>query len=198
MTKPTFFETAADFRAWLRQHHRTATELWVGYRKKATGKASITRAESVDEALSFGWIDGLGKSLDTESYMVRFTPRRKGSIWSAVNTRRARELIKAGRMRAAGLAAFEARDENKTAVYSFDRTQPLVLAPALEAQFRRNRAAWTFFQAQPPGYRKVCVHMIMNAKQEATRQRRLDIVVANSAAGRRIDFMRPMRRPEEQ
>src|SRR5262245_38416682 len=118
--KPTFFRTPADFRAWLQKHHSTKTELWVGYWKKGTGRPSLTWQESVDEALCFGWIDGIRKKIDTDSYMNRFTPRRTGSVWSAVNTRRAAELIKARRMRAAGKKAFDARDPAKTIVYRFE------------------------------------------------------------------------------
>ena len=192
---PTFFATPADFRRWLQTHHRREQELWVGFYRKATGRPSITWAEAVDEALCFGWIDGVRKSVDADSYMNRFTPRRPGSIWSAVNTKRAAELMAAGRMRAAGQAAFERRDERKTAAYSPDRQQPLEFDAALAARFRANRAAWRFFQAQPPGYRRSCTHLVMSAKREATRLRRLAMLIAHSAAGRRLDFMQPLRRP---
>ncbi len=139
--KPTFFESPAEFRAWLQKHHRTATELWVGYRKKKTGKPSITWQESVDEALCFGWIDGIRKSVDAESYMNRFTPRRPGSFWSAINTRRAAELIKEGRMRAAGRKAFEARDAARTTAH-----HPCAITRASTARARRHSR-----RTVPPG-----------------------------------------------
>ena len=183
--KPTFFESPAKFRAWLQKHHRTATELWVGYRKKATGKPSITWQESVDEALCFGWIDGIRKSVDAESYMNRFTPRRQGSVWSAVNTRRAAELIKAGRMRAAGRQAYEARDSAKTSALSARRDAPSFDATC-QAQFKANREAWEFFLAQPPGYRKMATWFVMSGKREETRARRLDELIALSAARQRL------------
>jgi uncharacterized protein YdeI (YjbR/CyaY-like superfamily) len=195
---PTFFRTAADFRRWLQKHNRTEQEIWVGFYKKDTGRPSITWPESVDEALCFGWIDGLRKSIDADSYMNRFTPRRKGSIWSAVNTRRMAELIRARRVRAAGRKAFEARDEKKSGVYSFEqRREAAKLDRVREARFKANAAAWTFFQAQPPGYRKMATWFVMSAKQDATRLRRLDILIANSAAGQKLEPMRPLRRPDE-
>lgn len=181
--KPTFFTTPGAFRAWLQKNHRTRAELWVGYWKKSTGRASITWQESVDEALCFGWIDGIRRSIDAESYTNRFTPRRKGSNWSAVNERRAAELLKSGRMRAAGRKAFEARDPQKTVVYQYE------LDPALLASFTANRTAWTFFEAQPPGYRKRLIWRVMSAGQHDTRVRRLDEVIAMCAAGRRFEMM---------
>ena len=184
---PKFFKNAAAFRAWLQKHHRTETELWVGYWKKATGRPSLTWQESVDEALCFGWIDGIRKSIDADSYTNRFTPRRRGSVWSAVNERRAVELLKAGRMRAAGKKAFEARDPSKTVAYEYE------LDPPLLASFRANRAAWSFFEAQPPGYRKRLIWRVMSAKQHATRERRLEEVIAMCAAGRRFEMMPPAR-----
>ncbi len=192
---PTFFPTPADFRRWLQAHHRTEQELWVGFYRKGTGRPSLTWPESVDEALCVGWIDGVRKNVDAERYMIRFTPRRKGSIWSAVNTRRMAELIRTRRVRAAGLKAFAARDEKKSRVYSFEQREAAAFDPALEARFRANAAAWAFFQAQPPGYRKTFKFMVMSAKQDATRLRRLDILIAHSEAGRRLDLMKPLRKP---
>lgn len=189
---PLFFPDPAAFRAWLRKHHHTARELWVGFRKKHTGVPSITWPESVDEALCYGWVDGLRKRVDDESYMIRFTPRRKGSIWSAVNTRRAAELMKEGRMRPAGRKAFEERDPEKTNRYSFER-ETARLDKALEARFKANRAAWVFFQAQPPGYRKMAIWWIASGKREETRAKRLDQLIAVSAARRRFDAMAPAR-----
>jgi uncharacterized protein YdeI (YjbR/CyaY-like superfamily) len=188
---PTFFPTPADFRRWLQKNHRTATELWVGFYKKATGRPSITWPEAVDEALCFGWIDGVRKSVDAESYTNRFTPRRKNSIWSAVNTRRVAELIRQRRMRAAGLKAFEARDPARTHRY-ISESEPAKLDARAAARFRANRAAWTFFESQPPGYRRAAIGYVMSAKQVATRERRLQTLIADSAAGLRI---LPLRRP---
>jgi uncharacterized protein YdeI (YjbR/CyaY-like superfamily) len=193
ITRPTFFATAADFRRWLQKHHRTGEELWVGFRKKSTGLPSITWPESVDEALCFGWIDGLRKTVDAGSYTIRFTPRRKESVWSAVNTRRATELIRQGRMRAAGRKAFEARDPKKSGIYSFEQQTEAKLDPAARARLKANRAAWTFFQAQPPGYRRMAIWYVVSAKQEATRANRLAVLIELSAGGLRLDPMRPAR-----
>jgi uncharacterized protein YdeI (YjbR/CyaY-like superfamily) len=195
VTRPVFFATPAQFRKWLQAHHRTEQELWVGFYKKGTGRPSLTWPEAVDEALCFGWIDGVRKSLDVESYTNRFTPRRKGSNWSAINIRRMGELTAAGRVRAAGKKAFEARDPKKSGVYSFEQRQTPAFDAGLAARFRKNRAAWTFFQAQPPGYRRLATFYVVSARQEATRQRRLDILVATSAAGRRLEPMKPARPP---
>jgi uncharacterized protein YdeI (YjbR/CyaY-like superfamily) len=183
-----FFDSPAQFRAWLAAHHRTAAELWVGFRKRSTGLPSMTWPESVDEALCYGWIDGLRRSIDATSYKIRFTPRRPGSIWSAVNTRRAAELIESGRMRAAGRKAYAARDAEKTAVYSYERAAA-ALDAASEKRFKADRAAWEFFQAQPPGYRKQMLAWVVSAKREETRARRLALLIALSAAGRRVDPM---------
>lgn len=177
---PAFFTTPAAFRAWLQKHHRTSSELWVGYRKKHTGLASITWQESVDEALCFGWIDGIRKSIDADSYMNRFTPRRRGSVWSTVNTRRAAELLKAGRMRAAGRKAFEARDPART-VTSWSERGVVSLDRSLEARFKANRAAWKSFQARSPAYRRRAIAWVMSAKGEETRVRRLAQVIATNA-----------------
>ena len=190
--RPLFFETPAEFRTWLKQHHRSAPELWVGFYKKASGRPSITWPESVDEALCFGWIDGLRKRVDADRYMIRFTPRRKGSIWSAVNTHRMRALIRARRVRAAGLAAFEAREERKSGVYSFEQREAPAFDASLERRFKESAAAWTFFAAQPPGYRRMATWFVMSARQEATRQRRLDILIALSDQRRRLEPMKPL------
>lgn len=185
----TFFETPANFRRWLKKHHETATELWVGFHKKASGRPSITWPESVDEALCFGWIDGIRKKLDEESYVIRFTPRQPRSTWSAVNTRRVTELIEAGRMQPAGLRAFERRDPARSGVYSFEQREHAKLSPSQEKQFRAHKTAWAFFQAQPPGYRKIVTFWVTSAKQEATRERRLQLLIRDSAAGRRIGLL---------
>jgi uncharacterized protein YdeI (YjbR/CyaY-like superfamily) len=188
-----FFATPKEFRRWLAKHHADTAELWVGFHKKDTGRPSITWPESVDEALCVGWIDGLRKRIDADSYMIRFTPRKSGSIWSAVNTRRAHELIKEGRMSPSGLRAFEGRDPKKTNLYSFEQRKAAQLQPAFEKRFKANSGAWKFFQSQPDGYRRVAIFYVMSAKQEITRARRLDTLIRDSAAGLRIGLLR--RRP---
>jgi uncharacterized protein YdeI (YjbR/CyaY-like superfamily) len=185
----TVFATPADFRAWLEAHHASAAELWVGFHKRGTGLPSITWPESVDEALCFGWIDGVRQSIDDRSYRIRFTPRRSRSIWSAVNLRRVEDLKAAGRMRPTGLAAFEGRDPAKQERYSYER-QHTELAPAYLALLKRNRGAWQFFQAQPAHYRRLCANWVMSAKREETRNRRLQTLIEDSAQGLRIGPMR--------
>jgi uncharacterized protein YdeI (YjbR/CyaY-like superfamily) len=191
--EPVFFETPAAFRQWLRKHHKTTADVWVGYYKKASGHPSITYHESLDEALCFGWIDGIRKSIDGERYTNRFTPRRPGSNWSLVNVRKVKALIAAGRMQPAGLAAYEARDEKKTGVYSFEN-RPVSLPPELEASFRKRAVAWRFWDAQPPGYRRMMCWFVMSAKRDDTRVRRLELLMAECQAGRRIE---PMKKREE-
>jgi len=180
-----FFETPASFGRWLRRHHRAARELWVGYYKKGTGRPSLTWPESVREALRFGWIDGLRKSVDAESYRIRFTPRKATSNWSAVNIRMARELIAEGRMEDAGLAAFEARREERSGVYSYEQSGSSAEAE-VEAAIERNRRAWAFFRAQPPWYRRTSARWVLSAKRDETRRRRLAILIADSARGKTI------------
>jgi len=184
--EPTTFETSEAFRAWLEQHHDSADELWVCYYKKSSGRKSITWKESVDEALCFGWIDGIRKSLDDERYVNRFTPRRKGSVWSAINTRRVGELTKEGRMRPAGLEAFEARREDRSGIYSYERRDEAVLDPAFERRFRSKKRAWAFFEGSPPSYRRAAIRWVMTAKREETRERRLGQLIERSAAGERV------------
>lgn len=186
---PTFFATPADFRRWLKQHHHTERELWVGFHKKGSGRPSITWPESVDEALSFGWIDAIRKSLDADSYVIRFTARKQGSIWSNVNIRKAQELIRDGRMQPAGLKAYEARDPLKSGIYSFEREAAAFNAAELK-QFKANRPAWKFWESQPAGYRKVATHWVRNAKREETRAKRLATLIEDSAAGLRIAQLR--------
>ena len=181
----TFFSSPVEFRNWLRRHHATEKELWVGFRKKHTGRPSITWPESVDEALCFGWIDGIRKKVDEDSYTNRFTPRRRGSIWSAVNIKRATALIKERRMQPAGLAAFEARIENKSGIYSYEQRSAQLPEP-FESAVRKNVRAWEFFQAQPPFYRKAISWWVVSAKKEETRRKRLEKLIAESAAGRRL------------
>jgi uncharacterized protein YdeI (YjbR/CyaY-like superfamily) len=193
-SKPVFFETPADFRAWLKRNHNRAEELLLGLHKKSSGKPSITLREAQDEALCFGWIDGKARSIDETSWTIRFTPRRPGSVWSAVNIKAAHELIAEGRMTPAGLAAFEKRDERRAKRYSYERANPEFDAASEEA-FRANKAAWDFFRAQPPGYQRLHTWWVMSAKREVTRANRLAALIEISAQGRRID---PMRSPFKQ
>ena len=183
--KPVFFATPAAFRAWLKKHHKTAGELWVGYYRKDCGKPSITWQESVDEALCFGWIDGIRKKVSDEAYTNRFTPRRAGSNWSAINIAKVAELKKQRRMRAAGLAAFTKRTGQKSRVYTYEQVS-LHLDKELEQRFKANRKAWSFFENSPPYYRKLMTGWLNGAKQEATRLRRLEKLMAACASGKRI------------
>jgi uncharacterized protein YdeI (YjbR/CyaY-like superfamily) len=183
--KPTFFKTPVAFRTWLQKHHGTKSELWVGFYKKASGKKGITYPEAVDAALCFGWIDGIKKRVDEDSYMHRFSPRRTGSIWSTINTRRATELVALGVMAPAGLQVFEGRDRAKAKLYSYEN-RPAAFDAAIERTFKANAAAWTFFRAQPPGYQKLMIFWIMSAKKEEARLRRLAALVKSSAEGVRI------------
>jgi uncharacterized protein YdeI (YjbR/CyaY-like superfamily) len=184
--EPTFFPTPEDFRAWLDANHERETELLVGFYKKGTGKPSITWPESVDEALCYGWIDGVRRSLGDEAYSIRFTPRKQKSTWSAVNIARVGELIETGRMQPAGLKAFHAREESNSRIYAYEK-EATAFDAALEERFRANEKAWNFFQAQPPGYRKTSTHWVTSAKQEATRLRRLNKLIADSDQERRLD-----------
>jgi uncharacterized protein YdeI (YjbR/CyaY-like superfamily) len=183
--KVIFFKSPAAFGAWLETHHGTELELWVGFHKKATGKPSLTWPESVDEALCVGWIDGLRKNVDETSYKIRFTPRKRRSIWSAINIRRVEHLTKQGLMRPAGLTAFEARHENRSGIYSYEQrshTLPDPYAP----QLKKNRKAEKFFNAQPASYRKAASWWVVSAKKEDTRLKRLGALIEHSAAGRRL------------
>ena len=183
--KPTFFKTPADFRKWLDKHHAEASELWVGFLKKNSGKPSITWPESVDEALSYGWIDGIRKSVDETSYKIRFTPRRSGSVWSTVNIGRVAELIKDGRMKPAGEKAFTARQEYKSGTYAYEQRQP-ELPETYAARLRKNKDAAKFFESQPPSYRKTVMWWIVSAKQEETRLKRLAKLIEASAKQQRV------------
>ena len=179
------FTDAAQFRAWLEEHHDTATELWVGYYKKGVSRTSLSYPEAVEEALCFGWIDGITRRIDDEVYANRFTPRRKGSSWSAVNIAKVAELTAAGRMHAAGLRAFEERDRRKDASYSLERAAAALPAD-YEARLRADPGAWAYWQAQPPGYRRTATHWVVSAKREDTRLRRMATLIGDCAAGRRI------------
>ena len=190
MPAPRFFRTPAAFSRWLEKNHDKETELWVGFYKKASGKPSITWPEAVDEALCWGWIDGIRKTVDAVAYTNRFTPRKPTSNWSEINTRRVGALIAEGRMREPGLRAFRARNAARSGVYSFEQKKTPRLDPALEKRFRAKRAAWAFFEAQPPGYRRVFTWWIVSAKQEATRLKRLDQLIDLSAHEQQIPQFR--------
>lgn len=183
--KLKFFRTADDFRKWLEKHHATKTELLVGFYAKGSGKPSITWPESVKAALCFGWIDGIRRNVDEKSYSIRFTPRKRASIWSAINIEYANELIAAGLMRKAGLAAFERRRENKSGIYAYEQRSATIPEPYL-SQLKQHKAAFEFFESQPGGYRKQMSWWIVSAKLEATRLKRLEKLIAESAAGRRL------------
>jgi uncharacterized protein YdeI (YjbR/CyaY-like superfamily) len=184
--EPVFFATPDEFRAWLEQHHGSEPELLVGFYKKGTGLPSMTWSDAVDQALCFGWIDGQSKSIDELSYRIRFTPRRRGSIWSKVNIAKVARLSEQGLMRPAGVAAFEQRREDRSGVYSFERDDEARLEPDQEERFRANEAAWEFFQRQPPWYRRTAIHLVVSAKRPETRERRLATLIEDSAAGRTL------------
>jgi uncharacterized protein YdeI (YjbR/CyaY-like superfamily) len=185
------FRTPAAFRAWLEAYYDTATELWVGYYRKSTGKASITYAEAVQEALCFGWIDGLTYRIDDEVHANRYTPRRKGSSWSAQNIAKVAELATAGRMHPAGQRAFDERDRSKDMPSMRDHPLRQLLPPEMEARIKANSEAWAHWQAQRASYRKAAAFWIQSAKQEPTRERRLATLIEESAAGRLVKPLRP-------
>ena len=182
---PTFFRAPADLRKWFRKNHATATELWIGFYKVGRGKPSVTWPESVDEALCCGWIDGIRKTIDEDSYKIRFTPRRPRSVWSAVNIKRVKVLSDEKRMLPAGRKAFEARRENRSGIYSYEQ-RPQDLPQPYLGEMKRNKAAWAFFAAQPPSYRKVMTWFILSAKREETRLQRLEKLIRVSATGKRM------------
>lgn len=188
---PRFFKTREHFRRWLERNHASATEVFIGLYRKASGRRGLSYLEALEEALCFGWIDGVRKRLDDESFVQRFSPRKPKSYWSVVNRARATALEAAGRMHPAGLAAFARRD-GSGGRYSFER-QAAALDPAAEKRFRANRAAWAFFEGQAPWYRRVAIHWVTSAKREETRQRRLETLIEDSAAGRRIGVVTPKR-----
>jgi uncharacterized protein YdeI (YjbR/CyaY-like superfamily) len=183
--RPRHFRTAGEFRRWLAAHSATRRELWVGYYKRGTGEPSMGWSESVDEAICFGWIDGLRKALDERRYVIRFAPRKPGSIWSSVNIQRAVRLSAQGLMQPAGLAAYELRRANRSGVYSYEQ-RPTRLPAAYARLLAQDAAAGRHFAAQPPSYRRAAIWWVVSAKQEATRLRRLAQLIADSAQGRRI------------
>ena len=181
-----FFATPAKLRAWFEAHHESAKEVLIGFYKRATAKPSITWRESVDEALCFGWIDGIRRSLGDDAYTIRFTPRKTTSIWSAINVARVEALTKLGKMKPAGLRAFAARTAERTGVYSFERKEAAQLSPAQAKQLRANAKARAFFESQAPWYQRTAIHWVISAKREETRERRLAQLIADSAAGKKI------------
>ena len=183
--KPRFFRTPAALAKWFDTYGATRTELWIGYYKKASGKGGVTYKPALDEALCVGWIDGVIHSIDDDRYMQRYTPRTAKSIWSAVNIKRVGELTAEGRMKPSGIATFARRDPKRAGLYSFEN-RPQELPPEFTRRFRADKKAWTFFAVQPAGYRRTTVFLVMSAKQEATRLRRLEHLIASSARGERI------------
>ncbi len=195
---PIFFDVPADFRRWLERHHSTDREIWVGFYKVKSGRGGMVYRQALDEALCYGWIDGMLRSVDKQSYAQRFTPRKRGSNWSLANIRRAKELIAESRMRAPGLAAFQGRDEGKAARHSIEQ-RTVRLAPAFAKALAANAAARAFFRSQPPSYRRVVTWWVMSAKRKETRARRFATLLADSAAARRVGVaaLEPRRRPAD-
>ena len=191
--EPTFFATPADFRAWLERHHESDSELIVGFHKRGSGRPSITWPEAVDQALCFGWIDGVRRRIDDTSYSIRFTPRKARSIWSAVNIKRMKELADEGLVAPAGLAAFERRADDRSAIYSYEQRKAADLEADQERRLRADERAWAFFEAQPPSYRRAAIHWVTSAKKPQTRERRLAQLIDCSAAGEPVPPLRPRR-----
>jgi uncharacterized protein YdeI (YjbR/CyaY-like superfamily) len=186
--KPIYFSSPQDFYDWLEENHDTADEVYVGFFKQHTGKRAMSWSEAVDQALCFGWIDTRTNSIDEDRYMQRFTPRKPGSNWSKINVEKVAKLKAAGLMRPAGLAAFERRSDDKTGVYSFENQAELT--PEYDAKLRSNKAAAEYFESRPPWYRRTAIHLVMSAKREETRLRRLTQLIEDSAAGRDIKQLR--------
>ena len=191
--KPTFFKSGADFRVWLEQHHRASSELLLGFYKTASRKGGITYRDALDEALAFGWIDGIRRTLDADSYTIRFTPRKPRSIWSAVNIRRVNELVAAKRMTEAGLAAFAKRDEKRSAIYSYERATAALDAGSLKI-FKADKAAWTFDRAQAAWYQRTSAYWVVSAKRPETRARRLATLIRHSRNGERLPQLMPAKK----
>jgi uncharacterized protein YdeI (YjbR/CyaY-like superfamily) len=187
------FRNAEEFRRWLQRHHASETELWVGFYRKGCGRTGMSYPEAVDQALCYGWIDGVRKKVDDISYTNRFSPRQTKSTWSTVNTRRVAELTRLGLMTDAGLAAFKARDERRSGIYSFEN-RPQSLPTDLEKIFRANKAAWEFWMAQPPGYRRTITWYVVSAVKDETRRSRLRKVIVGSAKGQRLGLLSPSKK----
>lgn len=188
--KPQFFSSPTLFRQWLARNYDKASELLLGFHKKSSGKKSITYNEALDEALCFGWIDGVRKGLDDTSYTIRFTPRKPRSIWSLVNVNHIERLKKEGRMHAAGLEAYERRDPKRTGIYAFEN-RPRELSPEFEKTFRQNKKAWKFFEEYPPSLKRTVIFWVMGAKKEETRDRRLKQLIESSEKGVRLGLLTP-------
>jgi len=182
---PIFFNNPCEFRDWLEENHQAETELWVGYYKVASGKPSMTWSQSVDQALCFGWIDGIRKSVDKESYCIRFTPRKKTSKWSAINIAKVKDLTKRGLMQVSGREAFNHCKEVESGINSIEN-EPKTLPGEFDKIFKGNKAAWRFFTEQPPSYKKMIINWILSAKQEATRLRRLEKLISASEREERL------------
>jgi uncharacterized protein YdeI (YjbR/CyaY-like superfamily) len=183
--EPTFFPNQSDFRKWLMKYHDKKTELFVGFYKVGSGTPSITWPQSVDEALCFGWIDGVRKSIDDQSYFIRFSPRKPTSIWSNVNIKKIEELTGKGLMQAAGIAAFNLRSEARSGIYTFEKEE-VILSDEYKKEFRANKKAWEWFEKMPASYRKPAIDWIMSAKQETTRKKRLNELITDSEVGRKL------------
>jgi uncharacterized protein YdeI (YjbR/CyaY-like superfamily) len=192
--KPTFFPTPADFRAWLEAHHDKLREQLVGFHKKDSGKPSITWPESVEVARCFGWIDGVRKSIDETSYMIRFTPRKPASTWSSINIKFVRELTKKNLMHPAGLKAFAARSAQKSGIYSYAQRKTARFTRELEKQFHANKAAWEFFRSQAPWYQRVTTYWVISAKKEETKLKRLSLLIEHSRRGRTLPQLIPTKK----
>jgi uncharacterized protein YdeI (YjbR/CyaY-like superfamily) len=193
-SEPIFFETAAQLRDWLDAHHGTADQLIVGAWNRSTGKPSLTWPEIVEEALCVGWIDSIRRRVPGDGWTIRLTPRRKGSNWSNVNIAKVEKLTADGRMRPAGLAAFAGRSPERSGIYSFERSSDPTLSAEEEARFRADDAAWAWFSARPPSYRKPALHWVVSAKKPETRERRLATLIDDSAAGRPV---KPLTSPRD-
>ena len=183
---PAFFATPTEFRAWLEKHHASEKELLVGFYKRDSGRPSMTWDESVEEALCFGWIDGVRRSLGEESYTIRFTPRKPGGNWSARNVARVADLEARGKMTSAGRRAFAARTPERTGVYSFEQETEAKLEPDEQSRLRASAEAAAWFEAQPPWYRRAATHWVVSAKRAETRERRLAQLISDSAEGRTV------------
>ena len=191
--KPRFFSSPEKFREWLERNHDSTSELLLGFYKKSSGKKSVTYAEALDEALCYGWIDGVRKNLNETSYTIRFTPRKPRSIWSNVNVKHVERLTKERRMRPAGIEAYARRDPKRTGIYAFEN-RPREFSPELEKAFRKNKTAWSFFEKQPPGYKRVIVFWVMEAKKEETRMKRFKQLVELSEQGLRLGLLQPKKK----
>lgn len=188
--KLRFFRSSTELRRWLEKNHDKAQVLWIGFHRKDSGKGGITYAQALDEALCYGWIDGIRKKLDDSSFTIRFTPRKKSSIWSRVNIGHIERLTREGRMMPSGTAAYEAKDESKSGIYSFERG-PAELPPEMQERFRKRARAWKYFQSQPPYYRKIATWYVIGAKRDDTREKRLSSLIDHSAREMRLPQFTP-------